>query len=837
LREREILTSGDAMSESEARFQRAIRGANDGLWDWDMRTNHVFYSPRWKAMLGYREDEIEPDFSAWERLVHPDDGKQALAMIQDYADGRRDNFEIELRMSHKDGHWLHVLARGYLERDESGKPLRLSGTYVDITERMAHEAQLRQDREQQKALREMLEYMVAGGSMEEILDRCLGRLLGISWLSLEPKGGILLTAEDRQTLLMTVSHDLSPEIQSLCARVPLGCCHCGRAAATGEMQFSRCVDASHEISYPGMVEHGHYNLPLVSEGRVLGVMVLYLPHGFARDPVREQFLISVADLLAGFIQRKYAEESLEHSEHRYRMLLDSAPDAIFINQNGKFTYLNPAALELFGADDAGDLLGQVVLDRVHESCHGVVKERLRILTEERRPVPALEEKYVRLDGTLVDVEVTAAPYLNKQDEGTQVIVRDITERKMAEAALRRLNEELEERVQSRTVALMAAKVEAERANKAKSEFLSRMSHELRTPLNAILGFGQLLNMDIRERESADNVREILHAGRHLLDLINEVLDLARIEADRLTISPEPVNLAAIIQECQSLVQPLAEARGIRILPAYSCHGCVLADRTRLKQVLLNLLSNAIKYNREHGKVDIDCVPEGDAVQIRVSDTGAGLSAGQQARLFTAFERLDADQSAIEGTGIGLALSKRLMELLQGEIGVESAPGEGSTFWIRLPAAECREEYEFDQMPIMATDALGNGSVGQRMRDILCIEDNPANMRLLERILTRRDGIRLLRADKPDMGLDLANKYRPTLILLDINLPGMDGYDVMRCLREGEATRDIPVVAMSANAMPRDLARGKAAGFMDYLTKPLDVDKLLQVVDDVIARLR
>jgi PAS domain S-box-containing protein len=832
-REREVLVSRDALRDSEARFQRALRGANDGLWEWDMGTGEVFYSPRWKAMLGYRDDELEPFRTTWERLVHPDDGKRALAMIQDYVDGRRENYEIELRMAHKDGHWVHILSRAHLERDQAGRPLRLAGTHVDITERKMQEALLRQDREQQTTLRGMLELVVKGGPLEETLDQCLARLLAVTWLSLEPRGGVFLMAEDRQALRLVVSRDLSQEIRTLCARVPLGACHCGAAAASREMQFSRCVDERHEIRFSTMADHGHYNLPLISEEELLGVMVLYLPHGFERDPVKEQFLTTVADILAGFIRRKHAEDALERSEQRYRTLLESAPDAIYIDQAGIFTYLNPAAVRLFGAGDASELTGRPVLDRIHTPGHARVPQPMRILSRAAGAVPAAEETFIRMDGSLVDVEVTAAPCSDDLESGMQVIVRDITERKKAEEALRRLNEELEDRVGRRTAELVAAKEEAERASRAKSEFLSRMSHELRTPLNAILGFGQLLELDVREAEQADNVGEILRAGRHLLELINEVLDLARIEAGKLSISPEPVPLAPLIEDCLALIRPMAEGRGIRMVEAGGeCVVHVRADRVRLKQALLNLLSNAVKYNREGGLVSIACVVEGDTAQIRISDTGAGLSAEQQARLFVAFERLDADKSAVEGTGIGLALSKRLVELMEGRIGVESAPGRGSTFWVRLPVLEGHGEGGQTAGWRSAGQAVREAGKGRR--DVLCIEDNPANLRLVERILSRRADLRLLTASQPGLGLELARAHRPELILLDINLQDMDGYDVLKCLRESAATRDIPVVAISANAMPKDLARGRAAGFRDYLTKPLDVDRLLAVVDGIMG---
>jgi PAS domain S-box-containing protein len=605
--------------------------------------------------------------------------------------------------------WL--LVDGYPERDALGEIQQVIVTFVDITARKKQEALLREDREHQAILRELLEHGVKGGSLEESLGFFLKRLMEVSWLLLQPKGGILLLDKDRKFLRMTVSSNLSPEILSLCERVALGYCHCGVAAASGKMQFSSCVDGRHEISYPGMEEHGHYNLPLISEAEVLGVIVLYLPHGFERDPVKEQFLWSVADILAGFIRRKQAE-----------------------------------------------------------------------------------------------------------------------------TALQRLNEQLEERVQLRTVELLSTKVEAERANRAKSEFLSRMSHELRTPLNAILGFGQLLERDNLPGVQADNVQEVLHAGRHLLELINEVLDLARIESGKFTLSLEPVPLLPLIADCVSLMRPQAENWGIDLIETVQdCRQQVRADRTRLKQVLLNLLSNAVKYNRHQGAINVTSTLQEDAVQIRIRDTGAGLTAEQQARLFVPFERLDADQRAIEGTGIGLALSKRLVELMGGSIGVESESGVGSTFWLTLPLADAAAEASDSVVP--ASAALLQQALAQRQFDILCIEDNPANLRLVERILAQRSDIRLLSASAPGLGLELAAAHRPSLILLDINLPDMDGYEVLRRLQANPATRSIPVLGISANAMPKDIERALAAGFADYLTKPLDVGQFMAAVDIHLANSR
>ena len=535
-------------------------------------------------------------------------------------------------------------------------------------------------------------------------------------------------------------------------------------------------------------------------------------------------------VVAGLLWRSSrGQRALERSERRYRTLLDSAPDAIYFNQGGRFTYLNPAALQLFGASDASQLLGRPVLDRIHPDDQAAVRSRIAKLLDDGRVLPPLAERYLRLDGSEVDVEVTAAPYADDSDRGMQVIVRDISERRRAERALQRLNDELEQRVAERTAALSAARDEADRANQAKSEFLSRMSHELRTPLNAILGFGQLLALNLKSPGQAAQVREILNGGQHLLTLINDVLDLARIEAGHMSISVETLALQPLIEECLALLQPQAEARQLSLTaPAPAADWHVRADRTRLKQVLLNLLGNAVKYNREGGWVKVRVEDEGAHWRVHVDDGGPGLDAAQQARLFVPFERLGAAATTVEGTGIGLALSRRLVESMHGTIGVHSQVGVGSSFWVQLPKATAAAAAAAPLSSAVADDA-GAATAGRAV-ELLCIEDNPSNLRLIEGIVALRPRWRLLSAETPTRGLALARTLRPRLILLDINLPEMDGWAVMQALREDPATRDIPVYAMSANAMRGDLERGKGAGFADYLTKPLDLPRVLAVLD-------
>jgi len=383
--------------------------------------------------------------------------------------------------------------------------------------------------------------------------------------------------------------------------------------------------------------------------------------------------------------------------------------------------------------------------------------------------------------------------------------------------------------------MSGAKDEAEKANRAKNEFLSRMSHELRTPLNAILGFGQLLEMDHLSPEQHEGVEQILRGGRHLLGLIDEVLDIAKIEAGRLALSPEPVRISEELREALDLIEPVATARNVLINGDRheTCQRHVLADRQRLKQVLLNLLSNAVKYNRTGGSVTLSCAETGTGrLRVKVIDTGPGIPADKMDRLFTPFDRLGAEQSEVEGTGLGLSLSKRLAEAMGGTLGIESTPGVGSTFWLELAIVESPlERFENAREPITAPTA---GPPGAPARVVLYIEDNFSNLKLIERLLTRRPEIRLIPAVQGRLGVQLAREHRPDLILLDLQLPDISGHDVLRHLREAPETRDIRIIVISADATPGQIDRLIAAGAWRYLTKPLDVKKCLALLDEALA---
>ena len=382
-----------------------------------------------------------------------------------------------------------------------------------------------------------------------------------------------------------------------------------------------------------------------------------------------------------------------------------------------------------------------------------------------------------------------------------------------------------------------ALVAAEKANRAKTDFISSMSHELRTPLNAILGFAQLVDSGTPpptplQKRSVD---QILKAGWYLLELINEILDLALIESGTVSMSHEPVLLSELLAECRAMMEPQAQKRGIGMvfLPLeVLCY--VMADRTRLKQVMINVLFNAIKYNQAGGHVTVQCtLAQPDAVRICVRDTGRGLAPEKLAQLFQPFNRLGQEQGTEEGTGIGLVVAQRLVQLMGGDIGADSTLGVGSEFWVSMPltTAPTLDISPFDAVLAPTSETADTPNV---LRTVLYVEDNPANLELVEQVIARRADWRLLGAPDASLGIEYARVYQPDVVLMDINLPGLNGIDAMRILRSDPSTAHIPVVALSANAVPRDIQKGMDAGFFDYVTKPFKVQRLLAALDAALA---
>ena len=434
-----------------------------------------------------------------------------------------------------------------------------------------------------------------------------------------------------------------------------------------------------------------------------------------------------------------------------------------------------------------------------------------------------ELTYVREDGSRLPavVSVTALRDAPGTVIGYLLIGTDNTARKHAEEARQEMNAELER-----------AKLVAEKANLAKSDFLSSMSHELRSPLNAILGFGQLMESGSPTPTSAqqESIDQILQAGWYLLELINEILDLSLIESGTLSLSLESISLAEVLNDCRAMIEPQAGKGGIVMkFPVFDAPYFVKADRTRVKQVFVNLLSNAIKYNRPAGTVEVTCHADA-AGHTRVSfrDTGEGLSTDKMAQLFQPFNRLGQESGAEEGTGIGLVVSKRVVEFMGGEIGAQSTVGVGSVFWIELASAAAPALVADGgaATPLWSPAALPPAE----LLTVLCVEDNPANLMLIEKLIARRPDVRMLSARDGNRGVEIARSAQPDVILMDINLPGISGLKALQLLSEDPATATIPVIALSANAMPHDVAKGLEAGFFRYLTKPIKVDEFMETLN-------
>jgi len=518
--------------------------------------------------------------------------------------------------------------------------------------------------------------------------------------------------------------------------------------------------------------------------------------------------------------QKQLSQRLRDHQFYTRSLFESNIDAIMTTDPaGIITDVNKQ-MEVLTGCTRDELIGAPFKnyftdpDRAEKSTKQVLREKK--VTDYELTARARDGKE-----TVVSFNATTFYDRDRKLQGVFAAARDITERKRLDQVLLEKNVELE-----------SATSIAEKANRSKSEFLSSMSHELRSPLNAILGFAQLLESDtpLPTDTQKANIDQILNAGWYLLELINEILDLALIESGRLSLSLEPMSLDDVMLECKAMIEPQAQKNGIHMsFPRFELPVFVHADRTRVKQILINLLSNAIKYNRAQGTVEVTCSP-GSAQRIRISvhDTGEGLTPEKIAQLFQPFNRLGQEANSAQGTGIGLVMSKRLVELMGGEIGVESGVGVGSVFWFELNLST-EPQHTGGVVEALAPHHahVPHGAVPHTL---LYVEDNQANMQLVERIIARRPDMRLLSAGDAIVGITLARTRQPEVILMDINLPGMSGLQALKILREDPLTAHIPVLAISANAMPHDIKKGLEAGFLRYITKPIDVNEFLEALD-------
>lgn len=531
-------------------------------------------------------------------------------------------------------------------------------------------------------------------------------------------------------------------------------------------------------------------------------------------------------------EQKEVEKRLRESESQFRGAFDySAVGMAIVSLEGKWLEVNRAICSIVGYSKE-ELLQRKFQDITHPDDLGTDLHLMANVLEGESNTYEMEKRYFHRSGQVVWVQLNVS--LVRDIEGNPLYfisqIQDISDRRRAEDALLTLNSDLERHIEERTAELQQAKENADRANLAKSDFISRMSHELRTPLNSIMGYAQLLELQYEDAKVNEAANSILKGGRHLLAMINEVLDLSRIESGTLAISVEPVEFGPLLYQAIRLLQPIADSAEIQLLVAGNIEKGlhVLADRQRLLQVLVNLMGNAIKYNHAGGQVIVRCVePVKGLARIEISDTGRGISVDDQRFLFQPFQRFG--DPGVEGTGLGLALSERFVGLMGGRLGLGKSSDSGSTFFVELAKAD-----PTTLVTLPTTMIETNPSLLQNHRGtVLYIEDNLSNMRLVEMTLADSEGISLIPAVQGLLGLELARQHKPDVILLDLHLPDITGEQALRRLKSDPSTFEIPVIVLSADATESRIRALRAAGAVEYLTKPLDLNRLLMALQDYL----
>jgi PAS domain S-box-containing protein len=760
-----------ALREREEHFRRLIENASDLVSIITPDGTIRYESEAIKRLFGYSPGE-GVGVSAWDR-VHPDDHAHVRRALAEVAASPGETRSAEFRYLSRCGEWRYVEAVGKTLTSDPGDGIVINTR--DATDRKVAEEALRESEERYRALIENTHDIIV------VLDPATGRIRYQS-PSMERILGYAPGSGAEANMLELVHPDDAPVAMAAIAQA---------AMAPGTIAHAEYRYRHQDGSWRHLETFGRTFSPVTAE---------------------QGLVLNTRDIT----ERKEAEDALRRSEQHFRRLIENAQDNIVIvDARGTMKYQSPSVERILGYTP-DELVGVNAFDYIHPDDVPVVAGELGASFATPGYIGHAEYRFRHKDGGWRYLEAfgqTLSP--ESAEEGVVCNIRDVTERRMAEEAMRRATQE------------------AERANRAKSEFLSRMSHELRTPMNSILGFSQLLSRGALAADQRRGVQHILTAGRHLLRLINEVLDIARIESGRQQLSLEPVRLSLVVQEAVALARPLGAQHGVILeeeeLPAGGTF--VTADRQRLSQVLLNLLSNAVKYNRERGTVRLRCeiLPDEERVRVRVSDTGHGVDPAQRDQLFIPFARLGAEHTDVEGTGLGLALSQRLVEAMGGTLTLEESSEEGSTFALDLRLARDPVERLEKRTPAPA-------AVGARIRTpvtLLYVEDNLANLSLVETILSERPGWKTIPALQGRMGAELAREHSPDLVLLDLHLPDVQGDEVLRRLRSDERTSAIPVVMISADATPRTIDRLIARGADAYLTKPLDVDEFLSTIDRLL----
>jgi len=769
-----------ALYNSNKRLRDSQKFAHIGTWDWDIKTDNLFWSEQIGPLFGYGKDELETSYDNFLNSIHADDRQDVVDAINNCINDN-EYYNIEHRCVWPDGsiHWLHE--SGDVVRDSNGVAQHMLGVVQDITKRKEFERRLktseaRLTHAQRMARMGNWEWNIKTNKIywsDEIYDiyGCDKELFELT----------------TNTISNFIHHDDLDKVKSFEEKIITG------MKDKISFRILRNDGVSRHILQRAEIEYDSQNEPAIMLGTT--------------QDVTEQ-----VELEEKLIRQKTIFES---------MFRDASDAMVMADTNRKIVMVNPAFVDLFGYQQA-EIIGKETkfLYRYEEEYGQQGKKRFNVNSKSITRSSSYVIEYTKKNGEYF-ISSTIGSVL-KEPNGNVIgylgHIRDITQEKN--------NEQL----------IIKSKEDAEKANQAKTEFLSSMSHELRTPMNAILGFSQLLELDDNNNLSAEqkgDILEIKRAGEHLLKLINEVLDLSKIESGGVDVTLENIDYLELVRECKSTIEPIANKRSVTINIIGEENFCnnkisLNADKTRIRQVLLNLLSNAVKYNKQNGVIDITLeITDFSMAKISIEDSGIGISDDNLLNLFTPFQRFSDKQTSVEGTGIGLVITKRLIELMGGRIGVDSTLGIGSTFWFELTVNTAPDMVE--NSGTNSSQHLNNNDLLNNL-NIIYIEDNPANLRLVSELLSKRSISNLITSPNPELGLELINIHLPDLILLDINLPGMNGYEVLSEIKNNELTKNIPVIAISAHAMLNDIEHALKLGFVDYITKPLDIHYFYEVID-------
>jgi PAS domain S-box-containing protein len=777
----------EELRDSDLRMHLATKTTGVGIWEWNLNTGEILWDAQMFQIYGISPTQDgRVEYSTLTKSVLPEDLRQQEEILQETV-RRLGHSQREFRILRADNKACrYIRSVETVRTDAHGKAEWMVGTNLDITERKLADTSLR---------------------MSEIRYRRLFEAAHDGVLLLDPVTRKITDANPFMTKLLGYPHD------QLVGKELFEIGLLKDEAASQEM-FEK-LKRDHEVRYE--------NLPLENQsGRHQEVEVvanLYDEDG------QSVIQFNIRDIT----ERKGVEKALFNSQARLALGMQVVGLALAeVDYTTGLNRLSAEAARLFGLGETAVVLPRAV---VHATFHPDDRaEMTQRITTAIDPTGtgwfAMDHRVVWPSGEVRWLRVRKQVFFEgeggkRRPHHALIAALDITEHAETEATLLKNNIDLKD-----------AKFEAEKANLAKSDFLSSMSHELRTPLGAILGFAQLIESSVPPPTPGQkkSVEQIIKAGWYLLDLINEILDLSVIESGKLSLSMEPVSLAKVLHECRDMIEPQANNRGVSVTFAnIDRANWVDADHTRLKQVIINLLSNAIKYNKVSGTVDVDCtLMSPTLIRINVRDTGTGLNKVQFDQLFQPFNRLGRGSGNEEGAGIGLVVSKRLVELMGGKIGAASTAGKGSVFWIELNLAQEPQSSH----GIVQPAPIGGAEVqtSALAHTLLYVEDNPANLLLVEDIVARRSDIRLLSAKNGNLGIETARTVLPTIILMDVNLPGMNGTKAMRILAQDPATAHIPVIAISANAMSHDIEKGLKSGFFRYLTKPIKINEFMDTLD-------